>query len=148
MAGLEGGDVDMALEWLGRTGLIEQPAGSDADFVHPLFRQALYDDLAGPVRTRLHARAFTVLHARGMDAQAAEQAVRAQLAGDPEAVAVLERAGHAARRAGALATAVTRFDAAVAMAGAGPALGLLLAQAEALLTGGTQARPSPRAGCC
>ena len=145
VAGLEGGDVDTALEGLARTGLIEQPAGGDADFVHPLFRQALYDDLAGPVRTRLHARAFTVLHARGMDAQAAEHAVRAHLAGDSEAVAVLERAGHAARRAGALVTAVTRFDAAVAMAGDRAGLGLLLAQAKALLTGG---HPGRAAAAC
>ena len=136
VAGLEGGDVDTALEALSRTGLIEQPPGGDADFVHPLFRQALYEDLAGPVRTRLHARAFAVLHSRGMHAQAAEQAVRGQLAGDLEAVTVLEQAGRAARRAGALATAVTRFDAAVAMAGDLVGVGLLLAQAEALLAGG------------
>jgi DNA-binding CsgD family transcriptional regulator len=140
VAGLEGGDVDTALEALGRTGLIEQPPGGDADFVHPLFRQALYDDLAGPVRTRLHARAFAVLHSRGMEAQAAEQAVRAQLAGDPEAVAVLEWAGHAARRAGALATAVQHFDAAVAMAGDLAGVGLLLARAEALLASGSAVR--------
>ena len=136
VAGLEDGEVDIALEALSRTRLIDQLPGAEADFVHPLFRQALYDDLTGPARTRLHARAFTVLHARGLDAQAAEQAVHAGLAGDLEAVAVLERAGRAARRTGALATAVTRLDAAVTMAGdlAGP--GLLLARAEALLAGG------------
>jgi AAA ATPase domain len=55
VAGLEGDDVDKALEGLVRTGLIEQPAGGDADFVHPLFRQARYDDLAGPVRTKAAA---------------------------------------------------------------------------------------------
>ncbi len=136
VAGLEGGEVDTAVEALGRTGLIEQAPGAEADFVHPLFRQALYDDLAGPARTRLHARAFAALHARGLDAQAAEHAVQARLAGDLEAVAVLERVGRAARRAGALATAVTRLDAAVAMAGDLAGTGLLLAQAEALLVGG------------
>jgi hypothetical protein len=39
------------------------------------------------------------------------------MVGDLEAVSVLERAGRASRRAGAMATAVARFDAAVAMAG-------------------------------
>jgi DNA-binding CsgD family transcriptional regulator len=136
VAGLEGSEIDSAVESLGRTGLIVQPPGAEADFVHPLFRQALYDDLAGPARTRLHARAFAVLHAKGMDAQAAEHAVQARLDGDPEAVAVLEQAGRAARRAGALAAAVTRLDAAAAMAGDLAGTGLLLARAEALLAGG------------
>lgn len=140
VAELEGADVDIALEALGRTGLVNQPPGGEADFAHPLFRQALYDDLAGPVRTRLHARAFSVLHARGMDAQAAEQAIRAKLVGHLEAVTVLERAGRAARRAGAVATAVRCFDAAVAMAGDLAALGLLLARAEALVASGSAVR--------
>ena len=140
VAGLEGSEADEAFESLGRTGLIHQPPGSLADFAHPLFRQALYADLAGPSRTRLHARTFAVLHARGMDAQAAEHAIHAQLAGDVEAVAVLERAGRAARRTGALATAVERLDAAVAMAGDRASIALLLALAEALLASGCAGR--------
>jgi DNA-binding CsgD family transcriptional regulator len=143
MAGMAGGEIDTALESLGRAGLIRQKPGAEAGFVHPLFRQALYDDLAGPVRARLHARAFSALREKGKEAQAAEHAVRAHLAGDPEAVAVLERVARAARQAGALATAVTRFDDAVAMAGdqAGP--GLLLAQAEALVAAGQLQRAVP-----
>ena len=136
VAELEEGEAGTAVEALGRTGLIGQRPGSAAEFVHPLFRQALYDDLAGPVRARLHARAFTVLHARGLDAQAAEHAIQAGLAGDLEAAAVLEEAGHAARRAGALATAVTWLDAAVDMVGGRASIGLLLAQAEAWLASG------------
>lgn len=136
LAGLNGGEADAAVEALGRTGLIGQQPGSPADFVHPLFRQALYDDLAGPVRARLHARAFAVLHARGLDAQAAGHAVQAGLAGDLEAAAVVAEAGRAARRAGALATAVTWLDAAAAMAGDRAGVSLLLVQAEALLAAG------------
>ncbi len=136
VAGLEGRDVDIALDALGRSGLIEQGPGTAVEFAHPLFRQALYDDLTGPVRTRLHGRAFAALHARGMEAQAAEHVMPAHLAGDPDAVAVLERAGLAARRAGAFAAAVTHLDAAVAMAGDRASVGLLLAHAEALLVGG------------
>ncbi len=136
VAGLDGPEIDAAIEALGRAGLIDQSPGAEADFVHPLFRQALYDDLAGPVRTRLHARAFGVLHGRAMDAQAAEHAVLARMVGDPLAVSVLEQAGRAARRTGALAAAMTRLDEAVTMAGDRAGAGLLFAQAEALLTAG------------
>ena len=136
VAGLAGDEIDTALESLGRTGLIGQEPGAKAEFMHPLFRQALYEDVPGPVRARLHARAFAVLLERGMEARAAEHAVRANLAGDERAVAVLERAGRAARRAGALETAVTRLDAAVALAGDRASASLLLAQAEALVVAG------------
>jgi DNA-binding CsgD family transcriptional regulator len=136
LALLDAGEADAALEALSRTGLIRQDPGAEAYFVHPLIRQVLYDELAGPVRTRLHARAFELLKDRGMGAQAAEHAVLAGLVGDPRAVSVLERAGHAARRAGALEAALTRFDEAIAMARELAGTGLLLAQAEALLAAG------------
>lgn len=136
MAGLGGADVDTAVESLGRAGLIRQETGAAAEFVHPLFRQALYDDLPGPRRVRLHGKAFASLHARGLDDQAAEHCVRAGLAGDAEAVAVLERVGRAARRAGAFAAAVSRLNAAADLAGDRASVGLLLARAEALLVSG------------
>jgi DNA-binding CsgD family transcriptional regulator len=136
LAGLADSDAALAIEALGRAGLIRQRPGAAAEFVHPLLRQALYEDLAGPVRARLHGRAFTMLHARGMDAQAAEHAMLAGLTGDPAAASVLEDAGRRARRGGAVATAVTWFDAAVAMAGERASLGLLLARAEARLASG------------
>jgi hypothetical protein len=66
------------------------------------------------MRARLHARAFAVFAARSMDAAAAEHAIQADLTGDADAVAVLERAGRAARRSAALEVAVARLDAAVA----------------------------------
>ena len=136
VAGLEAAEADLAVEALAATGLIAQRPGAAADFVHPLFRQALYEDLAGPVRARLHAKAFGVLHAGGLDAQAAPHAAAAGLAGDLEAAAVLETAGRDARRAGALATAVDWLTAAVAMAGDRASITLLLAQAEAWLASG------------
>ena len=135
VAGLDGAEIDAALESLGRSGLIEQGPGPEAAFVHPLFRQALYDDLGAAMRARLHARAFAVFAARGMDAAAAEHAIQADLTGDADAVAVLERAGRAARRSGALEVAVARLDAAAAMAAGRAGPELLLAQGEALLAG-------------
>ncbi len=140
VAGLDSAGLDLAVESLGRSGLIGQRTAEDAEFVHPLFRQALYNDLAGPVRSRMHARAFAVLAERGMDAAAAEHAIAAGLAGDPAAIAVLERAGRAAHRAGALAAAVRNLDAAVALAGDGASDELLLAQGEAVLAGASPDR--------
>jgi DNA-binding CsgD family transcriptional regulator len=140
LAMLNPAEADAALDALARTGLVRQGSGAEVHFVHPLVRQALYDELAGPVRTRLHARAFALLNARGIGARAAEHAVLAGLAGDPEAISVLERAGHSARRAGALEVAVTRFDEAVAMAGDLAGTGLLLERAEALLAAGHRQR--------
>lgn len=140
VAGLDSANIDLAVESLGRSGLVSQRTGDDAEFVHPLFRQALYDDLAGPVRSRLHARAFTVLSGRGMDAQAAEHALAAAMPGDPAAVAVLERAGRDALRAGALAAAVRNLDAAVALAGDRASDELLLAEGEAVLAGASPGR--------
>ena len=137
VAGLEGTDADTAIEALARAGLIEQRLGAAAEFVHPLFRQALYDDLPGPVRCRLHARAFAVLHARGLDGQAAEHAVQGALSGDPVAVAVLEAAGRTARRAGAMATAVWWLDKAAAMAGDRASVRLIMDRAEAHLVTGS-----------
>ena len=136
VAGLNGAEADAAVEALGGTGLIVQQPGGPADFVHPLFRQVLYEDLAGPMRARLHAKAFGVLHASGLDAQAAPHAAAAGLAGDTEAAAVLETAGRDARRAGALATAVDWLTTAVAMAGDRASISLLLAQAESWLASG------------
>ncbi len=137
VGGLKEDEVDPAIEALARTGLIKQPGGSAAEFVHPLFRQALYDELPGPIRSRLHARAFTLLHGRGLDAQAAEHAVQADMAGDMEAVAVLQEAGQAARRAGARATAVSWLEKAATMAGDRASVRLLLDLAEAHLVSGS-----------
>ena len=145
VAGLDGDQTDAALESLGRSGLIVQGAGNEAGFIHPLFRQALYDDLGAAMQARLHARAFAVLAARGLDAAAAEHAIHADLAGDVEAVAVLERAGRAARRAGALDAAVARLDAAVELAAGRAGPGLLLAQGETLLAAG---QPDRAAAVC
>jgi DNA-binding CsgD family transcriptional regulator len=136
VAGLDGDQVDIALESLGHSGLIEDGPEGEAGFVHPLFRQALYDDLGAAMRARLHGRAFAIFASRGLDAPAAEHAIQANLSGDMDAVAVLERAGRAARRSGAREVAMARLDAAVAMAAGRPSADLLLAQAETLLAGG------------
>jgi DNA-binding CsgD family transcriptional regulator len=125
-------EADLALDALGRSGLIRETAEHEVEFVHPLFRQALYEDLGAGMRGRLHERAFSVLANRGMDAEAAEHAVRANLVGNLDAIAVLERAGRAARRAGATDAAARRFQAAVDLAGDRARPELLLGLGEAL----------------
>jgi DNA-binding CsgD family transcriptional regulator len=136
VAGLAEVETDPAVEALCRSGLVSQTSAGRVRFVHTLFAQALYDDLPAPVRARLHARSFEVLARRGLDAEAAEHALRAGLRGDPEVVAALERAGRRALQVGALATAATQLTTAVSLAGDQASTPLLMAQAEALSGGG------------
>ena len=75
VAQLDEREADTALDALCRSGLVRPHTGMTAEFVHPLFRQALYDDVAVPVRTRLHARAFSELTARGLHGEALDHAV-------------------------------------------------------------------------
>jgi DNA-binding CsgD family transcriptional regulator len=136
VAGLAEVEADRAVEALCRSGLVEQASLGGVRFVHPLFVQALYDDLPGPVRARMHTRAFEVLAERGLDAEATEHALRAGLRDSPEVLAALERAGRAALEVGALATATAQLTTAVGLAGDRVSTPLLLAQAEALLGAG------------
>ena len=139
VARMDEGDLDSALEALSRSGLVRASNGGALEFVHPLFCQALYEDTAAPVRARLHARAVSVLAAQGLEAEAAEHAIRADLVGDPAAIAVLESAGRAALRSGALQTAVHHLRAALDFSGERPSPALLAVLAEALLAGGRPA---------
>lgn len=135
VAGLSQTEADRAVEALGRTSLIDHATPEGVRFVHPLFAQALYDDLPGAVRARLHAHGFEVLSRRGLDAEAAEHALRAGLR-DADVVAALERAGVAALGVGALGTAAAQLTAAVELAGDRADSSLLMAQGTALLGSG------------
>jgi DNA-binding CsgD family transcriptional regulator len=136
VAGLTEADADRAVEALCGSGLVQPASRGDVRFVHALFAQALYDDLPEPVRARLHARSFDVLAQRGLDAEAAEHALRAGLRGVPDVLAAVERAGRAALEVGALATAASQLSTAVGLAGDQVSTPLLLVQAEALLGAG------------
>ena len=145
LAGLQGREIDSALDGLCRSGVVVECGDAALRFAHPLFAQALYDDLPAPVRRRHHARAFSTLAARGLDGEASEHAIRAELVGDEHAVSVLERAGRAALAAGAVVTAAHDFQAAVRFSGDHAAPLLLLALAEALTGSG---RMQEAAGVC
>jgi DNA-binding CsgD family transcriptional regulator len=130
---------DAAFEALWTSGLVRRgPAGS-AEFAHPMFCQALYEDMPEPLRVRLHARTFDVLARRGMDAAAAEHAIRGGLVGDPTAIGVLEHAGRQALRVGAPGTAAQHLGAAVTFSGERAGAPLLMAAGEALLAAGQPA---------
>jgi len=139
VAGLDGQQAEAALSALCGSGLVRAETDTTATFVHPLFGQSLYHDLAAPVRVRLHARAFAVLCEHGLEAEAVEHAIRADLIGDQTAITVVERAGRAAMAAGALGTAAEHLRAAVRLAGDRASPALSLARGEALVVGGQPA---------
>jgi DNA-binding CsgD family transcriptional regulator len=137
LSGQSAPEASEAAEALCAAGLVRGLPGGTAEFVHPLFRQALYDDMAPPTRQGLHASALMALLEEGAaPAEAAPHALGAHLKGDPKAIAVLAAAGRQALAAGAAATAAEHFQAALCLAGAfaQPDLQLEFAQA-CLLTG-------------
>ncbi len=133
---LDVGDVDHALEVLFRSGLVIEGQHDELCFSHPLLAQALYEDVAPPVRRRLHARYTRLLADRGLENEAAEHAVRGGLVGDERAAALLERTGRAALAAGAVATATRYLESAVRLHGDRPAPDLVLVLAQALTASG------------
>lgn len=133
LAVLDESQAELALESLSRTGLVRRAGVGLAEFTYPLFPQTLYEDLAPLVRDQLHGRAFRLLLQRGLESEAAEHAVRANLTGDRDVVAVLTRAGRASLGAGAVATAVQRLERAVSVAGERPDPAVLLLLGEALM---------------
>ncbi|HSS93347.1 MAG TPA: AAA family ATPase [Candidatus Dormibacteraeota bacterium] len=140
VAGLDEREATEALAVLVDTGLVRPGQAGWAQFTHPLFQQALYEDMSSPVRERWHAAAFRHLMAHGVEpGEAADHAVSGQLVGDPQAIAVLQRAGRAALADGAVATARQRLQAAVTLAGDSPSPQLLTGLAETLLSTGEAA---------
>src|SRR5436190_13694057 len=143
MAGLDDDDAEGSLASLAHSGLIRTTLAGEVEFAHPLFGQALYDDIPTPLRTRLHARAFALFAERGRETEAASHAVRARMVGDPTAVVVLGRVGRGALRKGAFETATAVLQAAVEFAAASPSAELLLDYAQALTSGGRAADSVP-----
>ncbi len=141
VAGLGDREATDALGMLVDTGLVRPGPTGMAQFTHPLFRQALYEDMAAPVREQWHAAAFRNLVAHGAQpAEAAEHAVQGRLFGDAQAITVLQRAGRSALTAGAVATARQHLQAAVNLAGDHPSPTLLTGLAETLLSTGEPAK--------
>ncbi len=139
LTGQSGPDATRALEALCHAGLVRAAPGPGgrAEFVHPLFRQVLYDDIAPPVRQGLHAAAFRALVGQGAPAaEAAAHALAANLSGDQRAIDVLSAAGREALVAGAVSTAVRHFEGAARLAGSRAPARLSLELAQAYLSAG------------
>jgi len=137
-----------ALAALSGSGLVHAHPDAEAfaEFVHPLLAQALYRDLGPPMRTVLHRRAFDALARRGLEAAAAEHAIRAHLVGEEAAIDLVERVGRSALRAGAVALAIRLLGAAAELAGEAASDPLLLTLAMALVDGGQHDRAIETAG--
>jgi DNA-binding CsgD family transcriptional regulator len=136
VAGLAPADAAAAQEAFAAAGLGRDAGEGWAEFSHELVRQAVYE-LAAPVRAQLHEAAFRALAARGVNpAEAAGQAVAARLAGDPEALDVVARAGREALRAGAVGAARRHLQAAVDLAGPAAPAELVFDLGRALIAGG------------
>lgn len=143
VAQLHDQEVHVALETLCQSGLVRSNAEMTAEFVYPLFQQALYDGMAVPVRARIHARAFTVLTIHGLYGEAIDHAVRADFTGDEVAITAMARTGMAALRSGSATLATRYLRAAVDAAGSRAGTDLLLALAGSLLTVGSPGEAIP-----
>lgn len=137
VAGMAGPEAYQALEALCRGGLVRSAEAALAEFVHPLFQQALYEDLAPPLRVRRHAQIFKAMMVRGIaPQQAAKHARLGHLLGDQQAISVAERVGRAAAAAGAFSVAREHLQTAAELAGDQASDDLLISLAEAMLASG------------
>jgi tetratricopeptide (TPR) repeat protein len=105
LAGLDEGAVAEATGALVRAEILrpEPPLG----FVHPLVRDAVYHELSPAERELQHERAARVLREHGAPAeQVAAQLLMAPPRGEPWVAELLEQAGGAAMRSGAVDSAV------------------------------------------
>ena len=130
-AKVDAGAARESLEALFQSGLFEPVPGGGARFAHPLIRRVIYAALGPTMRAQLHASAMRALLDHGVEpSEAAEHAMLAEAAGDPDAVEVLAEAGQAALAGGDLARARRYLEGAVAMAANGvrPRLKFLLGQ--------------------
>lgn len=112
-ADLAASDADLALEALFRSGLVVDDEAGLMRFTHPLFEQALYSQMAPPVRRRVHARIFELLVERGLEREAADHAIRGEMIGNRLAGEVLARTGTGALAAGAVDSAASKLTWAV-----------------------------------
>lgn len=132
VAGLGENEQAAAMESALYAGVITSGDEGRTEFRHPLFREAVYQDLPVPVRVMLHSRAVRELGGRGLDAEAAGHAILARRMGDRESIDLLSRTGAAALAQGAFEAAVDRLGAAVDLSGANPDASLLMGLGEAL----------------
>jgi DNA-binding CsgD family transcriptional regulator len=137
VAGLSATEAATEIDGLFRGGLLHEAEDGWARFTHALIRQGVYEDIAPPVRSDLHAACFRALISFGAyAAEAAEHALAAHLAGDAEAVATVARAGREALRVGAVRAARHYLEAGIRLAGEPAPPGLLFDLGAVLVADG------------
>jgi DNA-binding CsgD family transcriptional regulator/Tfp pilus assembly protein PilF len=137
VAGLVTPEAAAEIDGLFQGGILYEADDGWARFTHALIRQSVYDSIAPPRRRDLHAASFRALVASGAyPAEAAEHAVAALLAGDPEAVATVARAGREALRAGAVRAARAHLEDAMRLAGETASTEILFDLGAALVADG------------
>ena len=95
LAGVGGDELGAAMAELVFAGVVDR--GGRVHFAHPLVSAAIYGDLSRPERDRLHRAAARILRERAAGAAPiAAQVMHTEPAADPEVVAVLREAAHAA----------------------------------------------------
>ena len=132
-----GADGHAAMEALWRDGVFTGGPGRTVAFKHRLVQRTIYAQLSPPERSRLHARAFTVLARAGFERRAAQHAILADLAGDDEAITLLSRVGRSALKSGDAASAAKRFRDAIDLANDHASPSLYMGFAEALMCSGS-----------
>jgi ATP/maltotriose-dependent transcriptional regulator MalT len=137
VAGLATPEAAAEIDGLFQGGLLCEADNGWSRFTHALIRQGVYEAIAPPRRRDLHAASFRALVTSGAyPAEAAEHAMAAHLAGDPEAVATVARAGREALRAGAVRAARQHLDNAMLLAGETASTELLFDLGAALVADG------------
>ncbi len=139
VAGADPETADTGYEALFRSGLVISDGKGWLRFVHPLLSQAIYDNISPPSRERIHRELYLELLGAGFETEAAEHAIAAGLEGDPQAAELLERVGHAARAAGAVAVAARILEYAVRFRGESCRPELRIEAANSLLAAGLAA---------
>jgi DNA-binding CsgD family transcriptional regulator len=99
--------VGNAAEALVAVGVLSADGAVELDFVHPVVRGAVYDQIPPLQRQQLHARAAALMQARGAESErVGRHMLRLPAASDPARVAVLRAAARDAGARGAADAAI------------------------------------------
>lgn len=125
LAGISEPDVARAIDALVEVHVLEDE--SEPDFVHPVVRSAIYDQIPLSERTALHEAAARLLEERDAEVErVAQHILRLPPANEPTRVAVLREAAAAASSRGAPAAASIYLERALKEPPSGPERGRIL----------------------
>jgi DNA-binding CsgD family transcriptional regulator len=136
MVAFDAPTTDATLEEAVAAGVLE-PSDTSVTFVHPMFRDALYEGIQGPLRMELHEAAFRAIRFVGGGVpQAARHAIAAGLC-DDVAVSAMRLGGLEAMASGGWSDAKRLLGHAVQAAGQQASPDMICEFAEALVGAGS-----------